>query len=218
MRSSRSAEVAKLEGPLQDDAVLAIGKIGDKRGLAVLAGAAADRAARLSAVDRRSHLPAGQQLRVAPAATWWTRCGSRSRIPATRSSCGRRRRAARARRRRATRTRRGAVRGGAPTRDPRAGAHRPGARHRRAPQHAASCSRCSRQQAHLHPRDRAAARSVRHARRGLRRGAVLRRRPARLLGGAAGSPARNRRRLIQKLSFDPAARVKAVQEPGSSLF
>ncbi len=29
--------VAKLEGPLQDDAVLAIGRIGDKRGLAVLA-------------------------------------------------------------------------------------------------------------------------------------------------------------------------------------
>ena len=36
-RSSRSLEVAKLEGPLQDDAVLAIGRIGDKRGLAVLA-------------------------------------------------------------------------------------------------------------------------------------------------------------------------------------
>jgi HEAT repeat protein len=31
-------EVAKLEGPLQDDAVLAIGKIGDKSSLAVLAG------------------------------------------------------------------------------------------------------------------------------------------------------------------------------------
>jgi hypothetical protein len=31
-------EVAKLEGPLQDDAVLAIGKIGDKRSLALLAG------------------------------------------------------------------------------------------------------------------------------------------------------------------------------------
>jgi len=31
-------EVAKLEGPLQDDAVLAIGRIGDKRGLPVLAG------------------------------------------------------------------------------------------------------------------------------------------------------------------------------------
>jgi HEAT repeat protein len=30
-------DVARLEGPLQDDAVLAIGRIGDKRGLAVLA-------------------------------------------------------------------------------------------------------------------------------------------------------------------------------------
>jgi HEAT repeat protein len=32
------AQVAKLDGPLQDDAALAIGKIGDKRGLEVLAG------------------------------------------------------------------------------------------------------------------------------------------------------------------------------------
>jgi HEAT repeat protein len=31
-------EVAKLDGPLQDDAVLAVGKIGDKRSLALLAG------------------------------------------------------------------------------------------------------------------------------------------------------------------------------------
>jgi hypothetical protein len=34
----RITEVAKLEGPLQDDAVLALGKIGDKRSLSVLAG------------------------------------------------------------------------------------------------------------------------------------------------------------------------------------
>jgi hypothetical protein len=32
------AEVAKLDGPLQDDAVLAIGRLGDKRGLETLAG------------------------------------------------------------------------------------------------------------------------------------------------------------------------------------
>ena len=38
--------VAKLDGPLQDDAALALGKIGDKRALETLAGAAADRAAR----------------------------------------------------------------------------------------------------------------------------------------------------------------------------
>src|SRR6185436_4873504 len=30
-------DVARLEGPLQDDAILAIGRIGDKKGLAVLA-------------------------------------------------------------------------------------------------------------------------------------------------------------------------------------
>jgi HEAT repeat protein len=32
------AEVAKVDGPLQDDAVLAVGKLGDKRGLETLAG------------------------------------------------------------------------------------------------------------------------------------------------------------------------------------
>lgn len=34
----RLTEVAKLDGPLQDDAVLALGKLGDKRSVAVLAG------------------------------------------------------------------------------------------------------------------------------------------------------------------------------------
>jgi hypothetical protein len=34
----RLSEVAKLDGPLQDDAVLALGKIGDKRSIEVLAG------------------------------------------------------------------------------------------------------------------------------------------------------------------------------------
>lgn len=33
----RTLEIAKLEGPLQDDAIIALGKIGDKRGLATLA-------------------------------------------------------------------------------------------------------------------------------------------------------------------------------------
>ena len=60
--------VAKLDGPLQDDAALALGKIGDKRALETLAGAAAHRAARGAAGDRGGDLPARRQLRVAPEA------------------------------------------------------------------------------------------------------------------------------------------------------
>ena len=63
-RRARSP-VAKLDGPLQDDAALALGKIGDKRALETLAGAAADGAARDAAVDRGGDLPARHQLRVA---------------------------------------------------------------------------------------------------------------------------------------------------------
>ena len=44
-RSTRLPPIAKLDGPLQDDAALALGKIGDKRALETLAGAAAHRAA-----------------------------------------------------------------------------------------------------------------------------------------------------------------------------
>ena len=60
-------EVAKLDGPLQDDAVLALGKIGDKRVAGDARGSSADGAARIAAVDRRGDLPARRQLRVAPA-------------------------------------------------------------------------------------------------------------------------------------------------------
>ena len=50
--------------------------------------------------------------------------------------------------------------------------------------------------------DRAAARRLRHAVRGLRGGAFLRRGPARLLGGAGGSPRRRvAEALIEKLEF-----------------
>ena len=64
-----STAIAKLDGPLQDDAALALGKIGDKRALATLAGAAADGAARGAAVDRRGDLPARRQLRRRTSAT-----------------------------------------------------------------------------------------------------------------------------------------------------
>ena len=46
---------------------------------------AADRAARIAAGHRRRDLPARHQLRVAPAATSSSRCGSRSRTSASRS-------------------------------------------------------------------------------------------------------------------------------------
>ena len=46
--------------------MLAIGKLGDKRALEVLAGAAEVRAARAAAADRRGDLPARHQLRIAP--------------------------------------------------------------------------------------------------------------------------------------------------------
>ena len=57
--------VAKLEGPLQDDAALALGKIGDKRALETLA--ALQRTAPRSAqpIDRRGDLPARRQLQHA---------------------------------------------------------------------------------------------------------------------------------------------------------
>ena len=58
-------DVARLDGPLQDDAVLAIGRIGDKRGLLVLADLQ-HRATQSPAVDRRGDLPARKQLQFAP--------------------------------------------------------------------------------------------------------------------------------------------------------
>ena len=50
--------VAKLDGPLQDDAALALGKIGDKRALETLAALQRTRAADGAAVHRRGDLPA----------------------------------------------------------------------------------------------------------------------------------------------------------------
>ena len=57
-------DVARLDGPLQDDAVLAIGRIGDKRGLAVLADLQRLARQESAAVDRCGDLPDRHQLRV----------------------------------------------------------------------------------------------------------------------------------------------------------
>ena len=62
----RSSEVAKLDGPLQDDAVLAIGKIGDKKSLDTLAALQRTAPRERAAVDRGGDLPARRQLLVAP--------------------------------------------------------------------------------------------------------------------------------------------------------
>ena len=57
--------IAKLDGPLQDDAALALGRLGDKRALETLAAIQRTRAAAGPAVDRCRHLPPRRQLRVA---------------------------------------------------------------------------------------------------------------------------------------------------------
>ena len=79
-------EIAKLDGPLQDDAVIALGKIGDKRALATLAN-----------LQRTG--PKNMQPMVAAAicllgvncpsirATWSRRSSSRSRTTDSRSCC-----------------------------------------------------------------------------------------------------------------------------------
>ena len=68
-RSRRSREVAKLDGPLQDDAVLALGKIGDKRALETFAALQRTAPKSVAAGDRRGDLPARRELRLAPADT-----------------------------------------------------------------------------------------------------------------------------------------------------
>ena len=64
VRRARDA-IAKLDGPLQDDAALALGKLGDKRALEDARRAAAHRAASDAAVDCGGDLPARRQLRGA---------------------------------------------------------------------------------------------------------------------------------------------------------
>ena len=56
--------VAKLDGPLQDDAALALGKIGDKRALETLAALQRTAPRAVAAVDRGGDLPARRQLRT----------------------------------------------------------------------------------------------------------------------------------------------------------
>ena len=129
-------EVAKIDGPLQDDAVLALGKIGDKSSLPVARRPAADRAARIQpgiaaaicllGVNCASHQPyIVDSLRFAIANLGFQEL-LRSSASALCGACRRR-----------TRGRRGElVEQGAPTRDPLARADRAGARYRRAAQHA----------------------------------------------------------------------------------
>ena len=55
-------EIAKIDGPLQDDAATALGKIGDKAGARHAGGAAAHRIERDAAGNHGRHLPDRQQL------------------------------------------------------------------------------------------------------------------------------------------------------------
>ena len=190
-------EVARLEGPLQDDAVLAIGKIGDKRGLAVLA-----------ALQRTA--PRNLQPSIAAAiCLLGSNCGSHVSYLATRSKFA----IANPGFQELLRAAAGGLAGARDCRQPRtrrrccsSAAVRPAIRSaRRSPWRS---GRVALRNTPLMLKvlgiaegaragDRAAARGVRHARRGPRRGTVLRRGAPRLLGGGrriawrAGSPTRS---------------------------
>ena len=62
--------IADLDGPLQDDAALALGKVGDRKALPVLAGLQRTAPKDDTAGDCRGHLPARRELRGAPQASW----------------------------------------------------------------------------------------------------------------------------------------------------
>ena len=185
------SEVARLDGPLQDDAVLALGTIGDKRGLDGAGGAAAQAPRNLPADDRRGDLPARHQLRVARRAISSRRSSSASptRLPGTGAQrppgwraggCG-------------TRTRWRRSSNWRAARDP-ARAAMALAIGTVALRNPTSCSSAGVARAISSPR-RIAARGVRHARGGLRGGALLRHRAAGLLA---------RRRRVRAVRRDRA--------------
>ena len=186
-RRSALIEIAKLEGPLQDDAAMAIGKIGDKNALGVLAAL-------------QQSAPKETQPAIAAAiCLMGTNCSSHigylektldvrghlSRLP---GSAARRRAGLGNIARQGNEARSNPVRcrhpvAGSGARAGHAG-HRPG----RAPQHAADVEDASRP-GPIRRRVRHRRRGVRHARGGSRGGAVLRRRSK----GATGPPPTARR-------------------------
>ena len=128
-------DVARLEGPLQDDAVLAIGRIGDKRGLTVLA-------------ELQQSAPRTLQPSIAAAiCLLGSNCGSHVSYlretlkfalatPVTRNCCAPPRAGSRRWPSPAQECRRGAVRARRAVARPRARGHRAGARYGRAAEHA----------------------------------------------------------------------------------
>ena len=194
-------EVAKIDGPLQDDAVLALGKIGDKASLPVLAGLqrTAPRESQpgiaaaicLLGVNCASHQPyIVDSLRFAIANLGFQELLRSSASALSVLAVAGREDAARE-----------LVEQGAPTRDPT-----------RAPialalgtvalRNAPVILKLLEREAVRDPGNRIAARGVRHARGRLRRGAVLRHRPSCVLAGTGGFAGAGRRRRI-----DTQARV-----------
>ena len=188
-------EVAKIDGPLQDDAVLALGKIGDKASLPVLAGLqrTAPRESQpgiaaaicLLGVNCASHQPyIVDSLRFAIANLGFQELLRSSASALSVLAVAGREDAARE-----------LVEQGAPTRDPT-----------RAPialalgtvalRNAPIVLKLLEREAVREPGHRVAARGFRHARGRLRRGAVLRDRPPRLLAGPGRLAGASRRRHI----------------------
>ena len=175
--------MAKIDGPLQDDAALALGKIGDKASLATLAALqrsapresqpAIAAAICLLGVNCESHQTyLGDTLRFAVATIGFQELlrGSASGL-ASLAASGRDAAAAEL------------IRQGGPTRDP-ARAAIVLALGTVALRNTPLMLKVLQGEGMLEPGVRAAARGVRHARRGLRRGALLRVRAAGLLAGA----------------------------------
>ena len=202
--STRSTAVAKLDGPLQDDAALALGRIGDKRALETLAALQRTRAA--ARRSRRSPRPSACSASTASR----TRAisietlkfadqnpGFQELLRGAAAGLGAlaRRRPCRGGRRA---VRRSASRRSDPTRAPVALALATVAL-RNTPLMLTMLEK--------HPTasdaDRAARRGLRHARGGSRQGAVLRARPPHLLGRRRGLAARATlmQTLIGKLDF-----------------
>ena len=86
------SQVAELDGPLREDAVLALGKIGDPASVGSAGRPAADRRTGGATHRGRRPVPPRQQLRGASRGSWCARCASPTVLPDSWNCCGRPRR------------------------------------------------------------------------------------------------------------------------------